>query len=251
MRDPQSGWKKYSVWSLSVRVFHWLNVLCVLALIAVGLAIYFHKDLGVSADGKLLLKTIHVYIGYVFVFNFLWRVIGLFGRNQYSNWRGALPMGKNYRRSLVAYIKQAKAGDSPEYLGHNPVARLMIGLLFTLLAAQAVTGLVLAGTDVYMPPFGAAIEQWVAASDESGNQFENIKPGSKEQVDPQAYQDMRAFRKPFISVHKYAFYLLLVAIVLHILAVVLAEVKERSGLVSAMFSGDKVFAKKPVDIDEK
>ena len=34
--------------------------------IAVGVAILNDKALGVDNDGKILLKTVHVYIGYVF-----------------------------------------------------------------------------------------------------------------------------------------------------------------------------------------
>ena len=57
--------KYYSGWDRTTRLFHWLNVICVLGLICVGLVILNSKILGVSSDGKILLKTIHVYIGYV------------------------------------------------------------------------------------------------------------------------------------------------------------------------------------------
>ena len=62
---------------------------------------------------------------------------------------------------------------------------------------------------------------------------------------------MRAFRKPFITIHVYVFYLLLIAIFLHIAAVVISEIRERSGLVSAMFTRNKIFSQKPVDLDDK
>ena len=52
--------KAYSVWDASVRWFHWLNLLCMLGLIAVGVAILNAKALGVTDDGKILLKTVHV-----------------------------------------------------------------------------------------------------------------------------------------------------------------------------------------------
>jgi Ni/Fe-hydrogenase 1 B-type cytochrome subunit len=240
----------YPVWDRSVRIFHWLNVICVIGLIAIGTVILFNKNLGVSADGKILLKTIHVYLGYIFVFNLIWRFIWFFVGNQYSRLGAILPFGAKYKESLTLYAKGMKNGDTPGYLGHNPVARLMIVLLFLLLSVQAVTGLVLAGTDLYMPPFGHEIAEWVTNTDEDHGKLVDLKPGSKENVNPESYKEMRSFRKPFISAHKYAFYTLLAAIFLHIAGVVVTELRERNGIISAMFTGNKVFSKKPVDTDD-
>jgi Ni/Fe-hydrogenase 1 B-type cytochrome subunit len=66
-------------------------------------------------------------------------------------------------------------------------------------------------------------------------------------LDPEGYAAMREFRKPFITVHKLSFYILLFAIILHIAAVVIAEIKEGNGLVTAMFTGKKVFSDPPED----
>ena len=49
------------------------------------------------------------------------------------------------------------------------------------------------------------------------------------------------------EIHEICFYLLMLAIVLHVFAVVVTEVRERSGLISAMFSGIKYLDKKPED----
>lgn len=125
----------------------------------------------------------------------------------------------------------------------------MVAFLFLLLAGQAITGLVLAGTDLYLPPFGHEIAEWVTRSGEEHEKILNLKPGSNDDVDSEAYTEMRKFRKPFITIHVYSFYVLLVAITLHILAVVLTEVREKNGIVSAMFTGKKVSSKKPVDLN--
>ena len=125
----------------------------------------------------------------------------------------------------------------------------MISLLLLILFSQAVTGLVLAGTDLFKPPFGGVIADWVTAGD--SNRLANLKPGSKDFVDPTAYDEMRSFRKPIVTTHLYAFYLLMGAVLLHIAGVVVTEVREKSGLISAMFSGDKVFSETPVDVQAK
>ena len=58
---------------------------------------------------------------------------------------------------------------------------------------------------------------------------------------------MRAFRSPFVTVHYWTFYALLVLIVIHIVGVVVAELREGGGLISAMFTGRKVFDQEPTD----
>jgi cytochrome b len=236
----------YPVWDRAVRIFHWVNVLCVLGLIAIGTVILNAKLLGVSVDGKILLKTVHVYVGYLFVLNLTWRVVWGFIGSRYARWGAVLPFGAEYKRQRAAMAEGQKTGKPVGFLGHNPIGRLMVAMLFLLLTTQAITGLMLAGTDVYMPPLGNAMKEWVAVDKAA---VAEIKPYSKVGVDAEAYKEMRALRKPFITVHYYSFYALLAMVLLHILAVVVAELRERNGLVSAMFSGKKIFSEKPFDVD--
>ena len=121
--------KYYSVWDRTTRCFHWINVICIIGLVGVGVVILNNKLLGVSNDGKILLKTIHVYIGYVFLLNLIWRLIWGFVGGKYSRWKAVLPIGKGYWNSVREYVVGAKAGDPPQYLGHNPVAKLMVAVL--------------------------------------------------------------------------------------------------------------------------
>lgn len=241
----------YKAWDLSTRIFHWLNVICVTGLMAVGTVILNYKLLGVDTDGKILLKTVHVTIGYIFVINLTWRFIWGFIGGKYSCWKMILPLGKNYFSSLREYIIGMKSGKLPAYLGHNPVARLMVALLFLLLGTQAITGLTLAGTDVYMPPFGNQVIEYIAAVDENQNRLGEIRAGYKDNIDEKAYEEMRAFRKPFITMHYYVFFILLIAILLHILGVISTEIKEKNAIISAMITGKKYFNSRPVDVDEE
>lgn len=236
----------YQVWDKTVRIFHWVNVICVLCLIAIGVAILNAKALGVTDDGKILLKTLHIYFGYVFAINLGWRIIWGFIGSRFARWKMALPFGSEYKAQLKAYIDSAKNNNPVEFLGHNPIARLMVGLLFLLMSLQAITGLVLAGTDMYMVPFGNTFKQMVAVDAAS---VDLVKPYSKEGIDQAAYKEMRDVRKPFVTVHYYVFYILLAAIILHLVGVLVSELRERNGLVSAMITGKKVFAEKPFDAE--
>ncbi len=239
--------KEYPVWDRTTRWFHWINVLAIIGLIGVGLVIFNAKTLGISIEAKIFLKTIHVYIGYVFCLNLAWRIIWAFIGNQYARLKAILPGGKGFLTALREYKAGFRSGNIQYYQGHNPAAKLMITLLFVLLITQAITGLVLTGTDIYFPPFGETIKAWVV---EDASKIDVLKPYSKENVNEEKFAEMRAFRKPFIIVHVYAFYILLIFIGLHILAIVVTEIRERSGLISAMFTGRKVFPNKPVDAED-
>lgn len=236
--------KSYKVWDSGVRCFHWINVLCVIGLIAIGVVILNAKLLGVSNEGKILLKTVHVWVGYVLALNLSWRITWAFIGGRYSRWSAFLPFKKGYVKETRDYITGFSNGQQKQYLGHNPLGRLAVTLLIFLLFVQAVTGLVLAGTDIYYPPIGSWIANWIAAP---GVDPATLVPYSKELYDEESYKAMRAFRKPFITIHYYGFYTLLLFIVIHIVAVVITELKEGVNLVSAMFSGKKVLTKPPED----
>jgi len=246
MRIAAEKLRSYPVWDRTVRIFHWVNVFCVLVLIAIGTVILNAKGLGVTNDGKIILKTIHVYVGYVFAINLAWRIIWGFIGSRFARWKMALPFGSEYKSQLKAYSDGLKNNKPVAFLGHNPIARLMVALLFLLMSLQAITGLVLAGTDVYMPPLGNTIKEWVATD---ATTVKLVQPYSKEGVNADAYKEMRDVRKPFITTHYYVFFILLGSVILHLIGVLVSEIRERNGLVSAMITGKKVFSDKPFDVE--
>lgn len=238
--------KSYAVWDAGTRWFHWINATCVIALIVIGIVILNAKDLGVTNDGKVTLKTIHAWIGYIFALNLLWRIVWAFLGNRYARWRAVLPGGKGYFHAVRSYIAAFISGHPEQYLGHNPVGRLGVGLLFLLLVIQIVTGLVLASTDLFYPPFGHWIAQWVAAP---GVPPDSLVPYAPTMYDSAAYESMRAFRSPFGEIHEFIFYALLVVVVLHVIAVIITEIREGGSIISAMFTGRKIISGRPVDDD--
>lgn len=236
--------KSYAVWDSCTRWFHWINALCVFSLMAVGLVILNSSSLGLSNDGKILLKEVHALIGYVFVLNLVWRFIWAFWGNRYARWQSILPGGKGFKQAVHSYVVAFMLGRPEQYLGHNPPGRIGVFVLFILLAIQAVTGLILAGTDLFYPPFGGWVAQWVAAP---GVNPEELLPYAPQMYDAAAYESMRSFRKPFITTHEYNFLVLSFVIVLHIAAVIITEIREGGSIISAMFTGKKVLRQKPID----
>lgn len=236
--------QSHDVWDAPTRLFHWTNFVCFLALAAIGTVILYSKPLGISSDGKVLLKTIHVWFGYIFTVNLVLRIAWMFVGNRYARWFALLPFRKGYWTEFLAYLRGFSCSDVRPYLGHNPVARVIVFLLIIMLVIQALTGLVLAGTDIYYPPFGHWIAAWIAAP---GSDPSSIVPYDKTGVDPVSWEAMRSFRSPVLTVHYWGFYALLVAVIIHIAGVVTVELRERNSIVSAMIAGRKVLDQKPVD----
>jgi cytochrome b len=147
-------------------------------------------------------------------------------------------------KSLQSYRASLKAGKPQQFIGHNPLGKLAVTALFTLMFIILISGLIRAGTDVYFPPFGSAVTTYIAAK---GTDPSSLLPYHKEGVDKEKMASLEAFKSPFGTVHLYAAYTLMFLIFIHIAAVVRAEVKEGDRLISSMFGGKKMMTEKPQD----
>jgi cytochrome b len=236
---------EYRVWDRTQRVFHWINFLAVVTLASIGTVILNADRIGIPDEpGMVVLKTTHVYVGYIFLLNLLWRLVWAFIGGPFARWRALLPGGAFFGRRLKEFVRGAAHGDAPFYMGHNPVARIFLTALVVLLIIQSATGIVLAGTDVYMPPLGGAMREWVAGDTHDPDQ---VRPYSPETVNEQSYAGMRAFRAPIVDIHHYNFFVLLAMIAIHIAAAILTEFREGGTVISAMFTGSKYHNRPPVD----
>jgi len=59
---------------------------------------------------------------------------------------------------------------------------------------------------------------------------------------------VRSFRAPFVEIHGFAFYGIAAVVVLHVIAVIVTELREGGSLISAMFTGRKIFSGPPQDL---
>ncbi|VTZ25095.1 Cytochrome B561 [Methylocella tundrae] len=242
--DGPIQYTEYFAWDAPTRWFHWINALSVLGLIGTGVVILNDDALGLSASGKIALKSVHASFGYVMAINLLWRFVWAFFGNRYARWRAIAPGGPGYPAALRGYVMSFLSGQPQQFVGHNPLARIGVSLIFLLLLVQLATGLVIVGTDLFWPPFGHWFAQWVAAP---GVDPAAVQPGASAVINEASYQAMRAFRGPFVEIHELAFYALAVVITLHIIAVVSTELHEGGAITSAMFTGRKILTRKPPD----
>jgi cytochrome b len=227
-----------------VRAFHWINVLCVVLLAVVGTIILFADELRLPRPSEILFKKVHVIIGYVFVVNLLWRLAWAFVGRRHSGWRSLLPFYRGWWTEAAAYGRAWRSQQALPYVGHSPFGKLAAAALLLLLLNSALTGLVIAGTDLFYPPFGQVFAQWVAAPGVSPSDVSAERP---ETLDETARADMRAFKRPINRFHKYGFYVLLGMILLHISAVFMTEKRGGGTLTSAMVTGNKLLPGVPID----
>jgi Ni/Fe-hydrogenase 1 B-type cytochrome subunit len=238
-------YQAYDVWDAPTRWFHWINALAVLGLIIIGAILLNDDALGISITGKILLKEVHVVLGYVMGLNLIWRFVWAFFGNRYARWTAILPIGTSFWGKLRSYGNAFLSGEPQEYIGHNPAARVAIAALFLLLVLQIATGVVLAGTDLFWPPLGGWFAGWVAAT---GIDPATVSPLASNTLDQTAYRAMRSFRGPVVMIHLYAFYVLAAVIVMHLIAVIVTEIHEGGSITSAMFTGRKLLNRPPQDL---
>jgi len=236
--------KEYKVWDLSTRLFHWINFSTIIGLIIFGLIMLYKKELGItSVEAKIGLKEVHVIIGYVFVLNLAFRILWGFIGNHFARWRTTLP-GKGFLQSVRDYKASLGTDQPQQFLGHNPLGRVAVTAMLVLLIVMAVTGLIRASTDIYYPPFGEFVEDYVAAP---GVDPDSLIPYDPAGVDAEKLDRLKAFKGPFGDIHLYTAFILMFIIVIHIAAVVFTDVREGGSIISAMFTGRKVLSSKPVD----
>ena len=234
-RSVQSG-QDEKVWQLPVRLCHWIIVLSFVFLTLSGSMILFEKYMVVGGQNKIMLKTVHVYAGYILGAALIARIIWGFVGNPAARWRHILPMNRKYFTELRLYVAAIRSGQRRVYVGHNPLGRAMVTVLMLLLIAQVITGLIVGGADVFAWPLGDLFRNWIAAT---GVDPLSLVPGDRKGVDPARYAEMRAFRLPYRLTHEYIFYALGILVLLHIAGVVWTEIRERVPLVSAMITGRK------------
>ena len=181
--------------------------------------------------------------GYVMGANLLWRFVWAFFGNRYTRWRGILPGGPGYLTACAAIRRRFYPASRSNMSG---TIRWRDWSIFAVLASGHSVGdrpchrrnrSVLAA-------FGHWFAQWIAAP---GVDPAAVQPGAADLIDKASYQAMRAFRQPFVTVHEFAFYALVVVIMLHLFAVVITELHEGGSITSAMFTGRKILTRRPPD----
>ncbi len=140
------------VWELPVRLYHWVNALCIVALVATGYLIGTPLLPHVGGEASLnytfgWIRFVHFAAAFLFFFNFLGRIYWGFVGNEHSRWHQFLPFGKGRFRRQVREIGQVLRVDvllakdeAIESVGHNALAGFTYFLTFAAFLFQSITG---------------------------------------------------------------------------------------------------------------
>jgi len=140
--------RRVYVWELPVRLYHWVNALCVAVLCVTGYLIGSPLAIQQAREASYsywfgTVRFVHFVTAFVFFFNFVVRIYWGFAGNTWARWPEFLPFRKHQRRELVEVLKvdilQAKASHLLS-IGHNPLAGLTYFVSFLAFLFQCVTG---------------------------------------------------------------------------------------------------------------
>ena len=159
--QPDPPTRSVFAFEAPVRVWHWLNVLCLVVLAVTGFLIGDPPaSVGGEASDSFLFGTIrfvHFVAAFVFTIAFLMRLYWALVGNQYAREIFYLPV---WRASFWASVWHelrwyAFASKEPKlYVGHNPLARITMFLMVTV----ATLFMIVTGFALYAEGQGA--ESW-------------------------------------------------------------------------------------------
>ncbi len=136
------------VWQWPVRMYHWINFLCVTVLCVTGYIIGRPLTLFIAQDASFsywfgTTRFLHFLAAFVFFFNFLFRIYWGFVGNEYARWHNFLPVRKSQFAEVINVLKvdilQARV-QPMESVGHNALAGWTYFLSFLAFVFQCVTG---------------------------------------------------------------------------------------------------------------
>lgn len=151
MTYAPATYRRLYVWELPVRLYHWMNATCIIALIATGLVIGHPVSIGLANEAYQqywfgTVRFVHFVAAFIFFFNFLVRIYWGFAGNKYANWRNFIPLRAAQWREIFTVLKvdilQANI-RSKFAIGHNALAGFVYFMTFLAFLFQSVTGFAL------------------------------------------------------------------------------------------------------------
>lgn len=141
--------RRVFVWELPVRIYHWLNALCILALIVTGF--YIGDPFAIQSSKEAThqftmgwVRTIHFVAAYIFFFNFMFRIYWGFVGNRYADWKNFIPTNKTFLKHMWQVFKidilMIKNKEDHLAIGHNAMAGFIYFITFILFLIQCLTG---------------------------------------------------------------------------------------------------------------
>lgn len=211
------------VYEAPVRLWHWVNAAAVTTLAVTGY--FIGKPLptmpGEAAENFLLgyIRFAHFAAAYIFAIGLLGRIYWAFVGNKHARQIFMLPiLNKAWWSEVFFEVRWYMFLEKhpKKYVGHNPMAQLMMFFFFTVLAV----GMVFTGFALYSE--GAGVGTW------SDRVFGWVLPllGGSLQTH---------------NLHRLGMWIMMSFAVVHIYAAIREDIMSRQSLISTMISGWRMF----------
>ncbi len=210
------------VWDRPTRLLHWTIALLVITLALLMIGNYGMEYLGIDESVRTPARRLHAYTGYAFVLALGLRLVWGFIGNAYARWSDIIPHGKERWKAVGHNIRWYLSGFKGRpfgAVGHDPFASVFYAALFLVLMSQAVTGLILAGSEFHMYP------AYFFMKGMSGVRLDAVGDSV------------------IGDVHVFGFWFIFFFLGAHLFGLVAHEVKEKTGLLSSMIHGKKYLPK--------
>lgn len=148
MKSRSTKLREVYVWELPVRLYHWINALCIVILCITGFIIANPPAVMNEAEASFAYwfgtaRFIHFVTAFVFFFNFLFRIYWGFTGNKYARWNNFIPLKKSQWKEFweVVRVDVLMIRNKPvDSIGHNSLAAVSYFLLFLAFLFQCITG---------------------------------------------------------------------------------------------------------------
>lgn len=225
---PEYRW--VYLWRWPLRVTHWVSAITVVVLIVTGFYIgapYF-TTWGEASSHFLMgwARFLHFSAAALIVAAAILRIYWLFAGNKWARWNALLPVRtKNWKNmwKMLKYYFLVRQESMPHYLGHHPLQQLSYTAIYLVVIVQVVTGFAMYGLS---NPGGLfyTMFYWV------GPLFGGI-------------QNAR-------FAHHALTWILITFIPLHIYLAFRADVMDREGEMSSIFSGGR-FVRSDISFEDE
>lgn len=216
--------KAVYVYEAPLRLWHWVNALAITVLAITGY--FIGKPLpALSGDTSAQflmgwIRFLHFSAAYVFAIGFLGRIYWAIVGNHHARQIFLLPIfdGKWWGEVIYElrwYLFLVK--EPNKYIGHNPLAQLMMFLFFTVGAVYMIlTGFALYGEGLGVGSWADTLFGWVIG----------VLGGNSMQVH---------------SLHRLGMWVTLCFVIVHVYAAIREDIMSRQSLISTMISGWRMF----------
>lgn len=216
--------KAVYVYEAPLRLWHWVNALCIVVLALTGY--FIGKPLpsmsGEASDHYLMgyIRFLHFSAAWIFAIGFLGRIYWALVGNLHARQIFILPiLNPAWWREVVHEIRWYLflVKEPNKYIGHNPLAQLAMFLFFTVGSVYMIcTGFALYGEGLGQGSWADEMFGWVI-----------VAVGGNSQV--------------VHGLHRLGMWVTLVFVIVHVYAAIREDIMSRQSLISTMVSGWRMF----------